>query len=155
MVTRLGLYGGSRGLYGSFAGKTPGVVVVPKGGGRTRRKKRYVVEVDGKFIHVNSISDAESILQQVRELADESAEKDVKTPVAPKPPKVGIKTGTGKATTSITLQRAVEQTQKTVTQAYTRAASRIRKEREVDREISTLMLEKMDEEENVIIRLLM
>lgn len=148
MVTRLGLYGGSRGLYGSFAGKTPGIVVVASKGGRS--KKRYVVEVDGQLIQAASISDVEAVLAHVRQIADESAERDVKTPTTPKPPKVKVRTGTRKST-SATIQREVKRTQKVVNQAYTKRAREISQ----DREISNLMLKKIAQDENDTILLLM
>lgn len=46
MVTRLGLYGGPRSLYGSFAGKTEQeiVVAVTKGGGVGSEEDFYALE---------------------------------------------------------------------------------------------------------------
>lgn len=143
MVTRLGLYGGPRGLYGDFSGKEPGEVAVPTRKGGRSRKPLYIVEVDGQKIPVTSIAEAESILLKVRDLAQESAAKDVITPTTPKPPKITVRTGSGKVTTSATLQREVTRTQRVVNQAYIRRAKQI----EQDIEISQLMLVKIEQEE--------
>jgi len=122
-------------------------------GGRTRRRRRYSVEIDGEFIAVNTIDEAVSLLTQVRELAEESAVRDVTTPVTPKPPRVKIKTGSGNPTTSKVLQREVRKTQKAVNRAYIEAAKRIAQAQE----ISELMIKKLREEEDeeAIIALLM
>ena len=123
-------------------GVTADVAVgAPKG--RIKRKIRYVVEVDGKFIEVTSIVAAESILRQVRDIAEESAERDVVTAVAPKPPRITVKTIAGKVTTSVALQREVKRTQKVVNHAYIRRAKQIAQ----DIEISRLMITKIDQEE--------
>jgi hypothetical protein len=119
----------------------PPVEVAKKGGGV--RRPIYIIEVDGEKIPVTSIAEAESILLQVRDLAQESATKDVTTATTPKPPKVTVKTVSGNVTTSITLQREVERTQKVVNQAYIRRAKQI----EQDIEISNLMLIKIEQEE--------
>ena len=143
-VTRLGLYGGSRAPYGDFTGKIPGPEPTPSAAptGR-RRKKRYVVEVDGELFDVDNIAQAESILQRVRDLAEESAERDVKTEIAPKPPRIKILTRTGKATTSQVLKREVKRTQTVVRKAYNEAAKRIA----VNRELSDLMLKSIERED--------
>lgn len=122
-------------------------------GGRVRRK-RYVVEVDGEFFEVANIAAAESFLLSVRESAQEAAERDVKT-VTPKPPKVRIRTIRGAPTTSRTLQREVARTQKAVTQAYARQAEKVRRQRAIDMEIAERMQQKIvqEEEENLIILL--
>ncbi len=131
-----------------------GIVVVSAAGGG-RRKRRYIVEVDGQFFEVASIDAAEAILIQVRNLADESAIRDVKTEIAPKPPRVSVKTIAGKVTTSVTLQREVKRTQKVINQAYVRRAKSIAQ----DIEISKLMIAriKLDDEgdESAIIALLL
>jgi len=141
-VTRLGLYGGSRGLYGDFSTKEAGTPVVVRKGGR-RKKARYIVEVDGQFIEVSNIDEAESILKHVRDIADTSAKQDVTTAVTPKPPKIAVRTISGARTTSKTLQREVKRTQTVVNQAYIRRANGIKQ----DIEISKLMLVKIEAEE--------
>lgn len=205
-VTRLGLHGGPRGLYGSFAGKaasavqmsgttgfqwaptgaldveatlagstgfawsptgaldqeatlsgstgftwTPSgnlvdlnAVVAKKAGGRSKARRRYIVEVDGNFIPVASIADAETVLQQIRDLAEQSAQQDVKTEKRPAIPKIRVKTATGKATTSAPLQKAIEKTQSVVTKEYTKRARQIAQ----DNEISVLLLKKIAQEEH-------
>ena len=47
------------------------------GGGRSRKRRRYTVEVDGQEIAVESAQEAEAILKQVREQAEEAAEKQL------------------------------------------------------------------------------
>lgn len=120
-----------------------------------RRKRRYIVDVDGQFFTVASIAAAESVLLQIRELANESAIRDVKTAVAPKPPRISIKTLAGKKTTSVTLQREVRKTQLAVIKAYATRAREISQ----DIEISQLMIAKIKQEdaddENAIIALLL
>ena len=144
MVTRLGLYGGSRGLYGDFSTKVAGTPVVPAiTKGRRKRVKRYVVEVDGELFDVENIVQAEAILQRVRDLAEESAERDVQTEVAPKPPRIKVLTITGKPTTSKVLQREVKRTQQVVRKAYNEAARRIA----ATREISQLLLKSIKREQ--------
>ena len=125
-----------------------------KGGHVSKRaRKRYVLEVDGQLIVAGSISEVEAILANVRDIAEESAERDVKTEITPKPPRVKLKTGSGKPTTSQVLQKAVKRTQKTVNRAYNRQAKRIAQ----DAEISRLLIRKFEQEDNEerIIRLLL
>ena len=117
-------------------------VVKPKKGGRVGRK-RYAVEVDGELIQVASISDVEAILAQVRELANESAEKDVQTPIAPKPPRISVKTASGNRTTSKIIQREVRRTQSVVSAAYQRRAKDISQ----DVEISQLIQKRIESDE--------
>ena len=156
-VSRLGLYGGSRSPYGSFAGKVAGEVPAPevstKGGGGRKKRLRYVVEIDGKLIQVANISEVQSVLLQARELAEQSAQQDVKTAVAPKPPKVKVLTVVGKATTSQTIRRDVVATQKVINREYNRAAKRIA----IDNEIAQLFRVKFaeeDEEDSILALLL-
>ena len=153
-VTRLGLYGGPRGLYGDFSTKEEGtpVIEVVRAGGRRKRVKRYVVEVDGELFDVENISQAQSILQRVRDLAEESAEQDVHTEIAPKPPRIKVLTVTGKVTTSQVLKREVTRTQQVVRKAYNEAARRF----SVNREISKLILKSIErEDEEAAIMLLL
>ncbi len=158
-VTRLGLYGGPRGLYGDFSTKEPGTPVIPevvRAGGRRKKRARYVVEVDGQFIEVSNVVEAEAVLQQVRDIAEDSAQRDVKSAVVPKPPKIAVRTISGAKTTSVTLQREVKRTQTVVNQAYIRRANDIKQ----DIEISKLMIlaiekEEADDESAIIALLLM
>jgi len=153
-VTRLGLYGGPRGLYGDFSTKVVGVVVAPRRAGR-RKKTRYVVEVDGQFFEVSSIAAAESILLRVRDLANESAQQDVTTALIQKPPKIAVRTIAGNVTTSKILQQQVRRTQTVVNQAYLKRSREIAQ----DIEISQLIIAKIKQEdaddESAIIALLL
>ena len=130
-------------------------VAAPSVGGRSRKRPRYVVEVDGELIQVASVEEAELILLQVRELAQESAARDVTTPVTPKPPRVAVKTLSGKRSTSKALNTAVARTQKTVNAAYLKASQDIAR----DREISALLVKRIEldeqDDEEAIIALLM
>ena len=153
-VSRLGLYGGSRSPYGRFAGKVEGEVPVVSttATGRSKRK-RYVVEVDGQLIQVASVQEAERVLQQVRSLAQESADRDVTTEIVPKPPRVSVKTIAGNKSTSKTIQTEVKKTQKAINRAYIKAAESIAQ----NREISELLIKKFkhEDEEDAIIALLL
>lgn len=153
-VTRLGLYGGSRGQV-SFSARDPSGFIpeAPRRKGGGRKKQRYVVEIDGKLINVANIAEVEFVLLQARELAAQSAQADVKTPIAPKPPRIKVLTTAGKTTTSLTIQRAVQTTQKAINRAYTNAAKLIAR----DNEIAHLMQVKFaeeDEEDSIIALLL-
>jgi hypothetical protein len=130
----------------------------PSAGGRSKkRRRRYVVEVDKQYFEVNSIAEAESVLAQVRELAEESAERDVVTEATPKPPRVTVKTATGKTTTSKVLAREVKRTQKVVNKAYSRAAQLFKQRLDIDKEIGQLLRAKIhrEDEDATIIALLM
>jgi len=127
------------------------VATTAKGGGKKR--KRYVVEVDGQLIQVASVQEAESVLQQVRDLAEQSALKDVQTEVVPKPPRVSVKTISGKASTSKTIQAEVKKTQRVINTAYIKQADANAQ----NREISELLIKKIefeDEEETKLILLM-
>lgn len=103
------------------------ISAIQAAGGRVRRgrRKRYVIEVDGQIFEVASPQEAQRVLLQLRELAKESAERDVQTPVVPKPPRVSIRTISGKRTRSQQLENAVRQTQRAVTRAYVARANDI------------------------------
>lgn len=119
---------------------------------RKKAKRRYVVEVDGEFIQVASPQEAQYVLEQVRELAKKSAERDVTTEVVPKPPRVSIKTSSGKQTTSKAIQAEVKKTQKAINREYVRAAKAIAQQKE----ISDLLIKKFErEEEEELIALLL
>jgi hypothetical protein len=53
MVTRLGLYGGSRGLYGSFAGKSPAPAAT--GDGKLGRLSAGLYSPTGKIITLGKL----------------------------------------------------------------------------------------------------
>lgn len=136
----------------SLTGFVPSVVVTTKGGGRVRRKIRYVVEVDGEAFEVSTIAEAQSILLQVRGLAQQAAQKDVKT-VTPKLPQVTVKT-IDRATPK-TLQQAVTRTQKTITEAYVKRSREIAQDIEISQLIITKIEQQEREDESAIIALLM
>ena len=157
--TRLGQHGGARIPYGSFAGKTATVVVPqPQTGGfigRGRKRRRYYsVEVDEQIFVFATIADVENFLKQVREEAEQAAEQLVSTPEIPTLPRIRVKTATGKVSKAKSIEKAVKATRKAVSKAYTAEAQR----RGIDREISELLLAKIEaerkEEENIIALLL-
>jgi len=131
------------------------VEATPQRGGRSRRKgRRYVVEIDGQYFPVANISDAEALLMQARQMAEEAAPRDVgKATVRIKPPRVAIKTASGAETTSVTLKREVKRTQEIINKIYRDAYESI----ERTREISRLLHKKLEEEdeEEAILALLM
>lgn len=121
-------------------------------GGRSRRGKRfYVVEVDGQDFVVSTISEAQYLLRQAETLARESAERDAtKAELNPairlKPPRIAVRTSTGKQTSSVALQREVKRTQGRVAEIYREAQARvatIRREAEKAKQAR-------DEEESII-----
>ncbi len=113
-----------------------------KGAGTKKKRRRYLVEIDGEFFDADSIGDVQAVLAQARETAEEAAEATVTTPVTPKPPRIKVVTGSGNQTTSQVIQREVKRTQRTVNQAYRIAAQRIAR----DMEISALIHKKLEQE---------
>ena len=83
-VTRLGLYGGPRAPYGSFAGRTTNVVVeeTTEGGGKSKRRKalerrkypRWVV-INGQRYRVNSPEEERQLLQAMLDRAQEQVQQ--------------------------------------------------------------------------------
>jgi len=132
-----------------------GAEVKRQTGGRTRKKgRRYIVEIDGQYFPVANISDAEALLMQARQMAEEAAPRDVgRATVRIKPPRVAIKTASGAETTSVTLKREVKRTQEIINKIYRDAYESI----ERTREISRLLHKKLEEEdeEEAILALLM
>lgn len=127
---------GSLTLTGGTATLT--VAAVGKKGGLSKRRFRYVVEIDKQFFEVANIAEAQALLVQARALAEQSAQDDVqRTPegTSPKPPKIRVKTRAGKPTTSVVLQREVRQTQDAVNRIYAKAAQEIERIREMARAV--------------------
>ena len=118
--------------------------------GRFRRKRRYLIEIDGEFFDVRNQAEAQVIFDNLRETAEEQADTDV--PV--KPVKISVKTGTGKVTKAQGMISAVRQAKQSVNRAIERQAARLK----MDREISNLMVAKIeeerDEEESLLMLLL-
>jgi len=74
-VTRLGLYGGPRGLYGSFAGKTEQVIVAAaaaEGGGSSKKRRKYPrwVLVGDARARVNSPEEERQLLTAMMDRAE-------------------------------------------------------------------------------------
>ena len=90
------------------------------------RGKRYIVEVDGEFFPVASQSEAFAMLDQLRELAEESAQRDAQS--AKPVPRVRIKSGEigdTKPVTNKAIKQAVRNTQQAIDNAYAKTAELI------------------------------
>lgn len=124
-------------------------------GGISRRRRRYLVEIDGKWFDAGNISEVQSLLGEAKEIAEQAAQRDVVNApqkVRIKPPKIRVVTGSGSQTSSVTIQRDVASTQRAINKIYLDA----QKEVEQIREISRLMHKKIEaEEEEEIISLLL
>ena len=124
----------------------------PRKGASKRKRKRYVVEVDGQLIPAASIAEVQAVLANARELAQQTAPKDVRPKVRIKPPRVAVRTASGPST-SQTIQREVRRTQDFINTTYRRA------QESLDRtlEIAMLMRRKMqeDDDEEAVIALLL
>ena len=130
--------------------------VPPTTGGRSKksqRPRRYIVEIDNKFIEVSNITEAQAVLQQARDLADEAARADVSTPVTPKPPRVTVKTIKGNQTTSKVLKQDIKRTQNAILKAYRKAADAIARDQEIAKRIQQQIAE--DDENDAITALLL
>lgn len=122
--------------------------------GRSRKPRRYFVEIDGEFFFAENISGIQAILEQAKELARESAPIDVaKAPpnIRIKPPRIRVKTASGARPTSVTVNREVQKTQNIITGIYRQAAQNIENIRE---EARILEQARQKEEEETIISLL-
>lgn len=124
-----------------------------KKGGRSRRTIRYIVEIDGERIPTASIQEAEALLSQAVEVAEESADRDVRRSIRIKPPRISVRTGSGKQTASVSLQRTVKRSQARVAEIYDKARERIETEREISRLIQRRIRDE-DEEEAILALLL-
>ena len=98
--------------------------------------------------NVNSVQHAQQVLEQVRELAKVSAEKDA----TQKTPRIRIKTASGKATKSVVLQREVKHTQTVINRFYKQARD-IAERKELSRQLD--LKRKDDDEEDALIALLL
>ena len=122
----------------------------PKKGGRRKKRRRYIVEVDGQFFEVASVAEAQSVLAQLRELAVEVARPSVEKGI--QIPRVTVKTVLGNEIKSVPLKKAVTDTNKVIRNIYARAKEQLRR----DQEISRLFHKKLhEEEEDDIIALLL
>lgn len=147
--TRQGLYSGPRIPYGAFSGKTATVTVVATAAaGRSRRRRLYYVEVDGQDFVFSTVQAAADFLAEVRETAQEAAERSVEARETPTVPRITVKTATGKPTQAKTIQRELKKTRNAVQKTYERAIKRLEKQREVEREISTLIHKKIEREDD-------
>jgi hypothetical protein len=98
-------------------------------GGRSRRKFRYVVNVDGEEFAVENLAEAQELLLQVQELAKDPVI------VTKTIPRVRVLTASGKPTTAKKLAKAVKETQSVIERAF--------KRKSVDAEIGELLEKKI------------
>lgn len=119
-------------------------------GRRSRRRPRYLVEVDGQTIIVHTQAEAIALLEQAAQIAEET--------VLESRPVIRVLTGTKRVVRAKKIRAALENAQRRVDQAFNARAEEIRKWREIDAEISRLMLERIaleeQDEEDAIIALL-
>lgn len=119
--------------------------------GRFKQRRLYVVNIDGRDFVVNNLAQAQSLLKEIRDLAEEQVEKDVPIQV----PKITVKTKAGKPTRASGILSEVRKTTEAVKRSIKRQRN-IRQERlSVDRQIGRLMTEKIKQEEEAIITLLL
>lgn len=122
-------------------------------GGRVRKRRRYVVEIDGQFFDADNIAAVESLLAQARLAAMESAPRDASgapAGVRLKPPRVRVKTGAGRVTTSVTIQRDVERTQKRINAIYRKAQQQIAEIRAETQRAEAVLRRKRRNNESII-----
>jgi len=120
-----------------------------KGG---RKRKRYIVEIDNQFIEVASVADAQAVLEQAREVAEDAATQ-LTEPVKDIP-RVSVKLISGKETKSKVLRRDVVKTEQAVEWIYRKAQQRIDRDKEISQLLQAKIREE-DEEEEALIALLM
>jgi len=122
-----------------------------KSKGRQKRK-RYIVEIDNQFIEVASVADAQAVLEQAREVAEDAATQ-LTEPVKDIP-RIGVKLISGKETKSKVLRRDVKKTQQAVEWIYRKAQQRIDRDREISQLLQARIRDE-EEDEEALIALLM
>jgi len=122
-----------------------------KSKGRQKRK-RYIVEIDNQFIEVASVADAQAVLEQAREVAEDAATQ-LTEPVKDIP-RISVKLISGKETKSKVLRRDVKKTQQAVEWIYRKAQQRIDRDREISQLLQARIRDE-EEDEEALIALLM
>lgn len=117
-----------------------------------RKRKRYIVEIDNQFIEVASVADAQAVLEQAREVAEDAATQ-LTEPVKDIP-RISVKLISGKETRSKVLRRDVKKTQQAVEWIYRKAQQRIDRDREISRLLQARIRDE-EEDEEALIALLM
>ena len=119
-------------------------------GGRVKKRKRYIVEVDNKFFDVHSPQEAQRLLEQVADLAEENR--------VTKKPKLNITTAKGNKVKSKPVLKALEKTRQRINKVIRRKAVPMTRST-LDDEIANLMelaIEKeIQEDDEAILALLM
>lgn len=142
--------GGSEALPGTTVIITVSLGERSDGAGKSKRKKRYFVEIDGQTFEVASPEHAKAVFDRARELAKSHAEQLAKA-VVPTTKKLGTKP-VKLATPSINspdpeLKEVVREARKAINEIYRKAA--------VDTELYLLMARAMAEDEEESLLLLM
>lgn len=122
------------------------------GAGRPKRRRRYVVEIDGQLFDVQSAEHARALLDRARELAVSQAEKVAATVV---PQKAQRKTGTKPValpTPRISspdpeLADVISQARTAINEIYRKAA--------IEAELAYLLARQMEEDEEEALLLLL
>ena len=152
--TRQGLYSGPRMPYGSFAGKTATVTVIPTpSGGRSRRKRKYLVEFEDQHYIFNTVAEVENFLQTVRETVTEAAEDHPE--VIEKKPRLRVRTGSGKPTQSKVVKEELKKTRKVIDLAAEKARRERERQRDLDKQISEALQAKLKDEDETILALIL
>ena len=120
---------------------------VKRKGGHIRRKRRirYVVEIDGQLFEAVSPEHAKQLLREAAEAIEEIAEE---TPEAlDKKPVIRVRTEGGKLSQSPVLKKEAQQTRTRIARAFRAAQELTERRRQIDREISELLIQKIREQE--------
>lgn len=118
-----------------------------KGAGRRKRRKRYLVEIDGQDFEVSSLGEAEALLDRAKEVAAKAIEKASQAPTRIAPGRPGISRPVIR-TAAPELRAAIQRASQEIGALYDSARR--------DLEIAALMAKQIeDEEEEALIRLLM
>lgn len=83
-------------------------------GGRVRRKRRLVVEIDGQFFDVNSPQEAAMLLAQAVEVVEERKHRIKERP------KIAVRTLSGRKSRSKVVEKAVEKAERKLIQIFDR-----------------------------------
>lgn len=132
----------------------PEVVAVAgakKGG--TRRKTRYVMEMDGQFFFADTIEELRMLFRETKEVAKDVAPKLAsKQNIRISPPKIRVSLESGQPIKSKAIRRETEQTQNVVNSIYRKANQDIQQLREIAAKVEA---KRKQDEDDIITSLLM
>lgn len=104
-----------------------GFVPAKKSGGRTRRKRRYLIEIDGEFFDAETVAQVRALLSQAKEVAKEAAPRQN---VRIKAPRIKVRLESGAPIKSKAITREVDQANRVIRGIYKRAADQVAELRE-------------------------